>query len=85
MTVTYQLNFEELNADLIRKIKSQFNNRLDSLRVTLEVADMDETDAIMNNPELSEKIIRRRKSAFDGNVLNFTPESFNEIVKKHSI
>ena len=85
MTVTYQLNFDELNADLIRKIKSQFHNRLDSLRVTLEVADMDETDTIINNPELSQKIIKRRKVASDGNVLSFTPESFDEIVKKYSI
>jgi uncharacterized membrane protein YgaE (UPF0421/DUF939 family) len=85
MTVTYQLSFEELNADLIHKIKSQFHNRLDSLRVTLEVADMDETDAILNNSELSEKILRRRKSASEGNVLSFTPESFHEIIEKHSI
>jgi hypothetical protein len=85
MTVTYQFGLDELDASLIRKIKSQFGKCLAPLQVTLAISEIDETERILNNPILAEKILKRRQSAVDGKVINFTPEAFHEIVAKHSI
>lgn len=85
MTVTYELTLDELSGALIKQIKSQFGRHADSLKVKIEIQQMDETEQIMANPELFEKLTKRIASAEAGNVIQFTPEQFDELVKKHSI
>lgn len=85
MTVTYQFSLDELDATLVRKIKSQFTKNSEALQVTLEISELDETERILNNPTLAEKISKRRLSAASGNVVNFTPDSFHELTEKYSI
>ncbi len=85
MTVTYQLTADELSSDLIRKIKAQFGRHSNPLKIKIEVEEMDETEQIMANPALFETLTKRAASAEAGNVISFTPEQFDELVKKHSI
>ncbi|NBB20864.1 hypothetical protein GVN20_15960 [Runella sp. CRIBMP] len=87
MTVTYQLTEDEFDYQLFRRIKSQFARRPGSFKIKIEIeeTELDETEAIMANPYLFEKIKAGIKSVENGNVISFTPEQFDELVKKHSV
>jgi hypothetical protein len=87
MTVTYQLTEDEFDYRLFRRIKSQFARRTGSFKIKIEIeeTETDETEAIMANPYLTEKIKEGIRSVENGNVISFTPEQFDELVKKHSV
>ncbi|WP_428665065.1 hypothetical protein [Runella sp.] len=87
MTVTYQLTEDEFDYQLFRRIKSQFARRNSSFKIKIEIeeTETDETDAIMANPYLVEKIKKGIESIDNGNVISFTSEQFDELVKKHSV
>ena len=85
MTVTYELTLDELSGALIKRIKSQFGRHSDSLKVKIEIQQMDETEQIMANPEFYETLKKRIVSAEAGHVITFSPEQFNELIKEHSI
>ena len=87
MTVTYQLTENEFDYRLFRKIKSQLLHRSHSAKIKIEIedAETDETDVIMANPAYYQELIRRKASVEAGNVITFTPQQFDELVKEHSI
>jgi hypothetical protein len=87
MTVTYQLTETEFDYQLFRRIKAQFSRSKSPIKIKIEIeeAELDETEAIMANPYLVEKIKKGIESVENGNVISFTPEEFDELVKKHSV
>jgi hypothetical protein len=87
MTITYQLTESEFDYQFFKKIKSQFRKNGHPLKIKIEVEDIetDETDAIMANPYLLNKIEEGIKSVKNSNVITFTPEEFDGIIKKHII
>jgi hypothetical protein len=50
MNVTYQLNEEEFDYQLFCRIKAQFARRHNPLKIKIEEAEVEETDAIKANP-----------------------------------
>ena len=87
MTVTYQLTETEFDYQLFRRIKAQFSRSKSPIKIKIEIeeAELDETEAIMANPEFYQELLQRKESVEKGNVISFTPEQFDELVKKHSI
>jgi hypothetical protein len=87
MTVTYQLTESEFDYQLFKRIKSQFARRTASFNIKIEVeeTEIDETEAIMANPAYHEELLSRKASLEAGNVISFTPQQFDELVKKYSI
>ncbi|MEI7581128.1 hypothetical protein [Runella sp.] len=87
MTVTYQLTEDEFDYRLFRRIKSQFARRTGSFKIKIEIeeTETDETEAIMANPAYYEELLRRKASVEAGNVISFTSQEFDELVKKHSV
>ncbi|MCP1382711.1 hypothetical protein [Runella salmonicolor] len=87
MTVTYQLTEDEFDYRLFRRIKSQFARRTGSFKIKIEIeeTETDETEAIMADPAYYEELLRRKASVEAGNVISFTPQEFDELVKKHSV
>jgi hypothetical protein len=87
MTVTYQLTEDEFDYRLFRRIKSQFARRTGSFKIKIEIeeTETDETEAIMANPAYYEELLRRNASVEAGNVISFTSQEFDELVKKHSV
>lgn len=87
MTVTYELTEDEFDYPLFRRIKAQFKHRTSPLKIKIEIEETsaDETEAIISNPYLYEKIKRGLEDVEKGNTMSFTPEEFDELVKKHSI
>ena len=87
MTVTYQLTEDEFDYQLFRRIKAQFARRNNSLKIKIEIeeTETDETEAIMANPYLVEKLNKGMEAVKNGNTMNFTPSQFDELVQKHSV
>lgn len=87
MTVTYQLTEAEFDYQLFRRIKAQFSRSKSPIKIKIEIeeAELDETEAIMANPEFYQELLQRKESVEKGNVISFTPEQFDELIKKHSI
>jgi hypothetical protein len=87
MTVTYQLTETEFDYQLFRRIKAQFSRSKSPIKIKIEIeeAELDETEAIMANPEFYQELLQRKESVEKGNVISFTPEQFDELIKKHSI
>lgn len=87
MTVTYQLTEAEFDYQLFRRIKAQFSRSKNPIKIKIEIeeAELDETEAIMANPEFYQELLQRKESVEKENVISFTPEQFDELIKKHSI
>lgn len=63
MEAILKLNIDELDEDLLRKLKSMFPNRQVEIRVETE---MDETEFILRNPKFAAELIERIKSVENG-------------------
>lgn len=64
MEATYHLNPGELTDDFLKAIQLLFRDQY--VKVTVEVEDSGETDAIRSNSELRKKLLRRMKNAENG-------------------
>ncbi|TAH02761.1 MAG: hypothetical protein EAZ15_04675 [Sphingobacteriales bacterium] len=76
MTVTYNVSRNELNADLIELIKLTFKTE----RVLIQIAeDIDETERIMANKKLCDKILKADDDfSIGANVVKFEGNLFSE-------
>lgn len=64
MEATYHLNPGELTDDFLKAIQLLFRDQY--VKVTVEVEDSGETDAIRSNTALHEKLVRRMKNVENG-------------------
>lgn len=76
MTVTYNVSRNELNADLMELIKLTFKTE----RVLIQIAeDIDETERIMANKKLYDKILKADNDfSIGANVVKFEGDLFSE-------
>jgi hypothetical protein len=76
MTATYSLSKAELNADFIESIKNTFKSDRISISVEEEI---DETERILQNKALYEKIINAEEEAKEKkNIVRFEENEFIE-------
>ncbi len=54
MTTTFHLNTDELDATFIERVKAVFPHQ----QIAIAVTEADETDRIMANPELRDRLLR---------------------------
>lgn len=66
MEATYHLNPGELTDDFLKAIQLIFHDQY--VKVTVEIEDSGETDAIRSKTELRKKLLRRMKNVEDGSV-----------------
>jgi hypothetical protein len=64
MDVTYHLNPGELTDDFLKAMQLLFQDR--RVKVTVEIEETEETEAIRANPVLHEKLMRRMHNAEAG-------------------
>jgi hypothetical protein len=75
MTTTFELEEQELDFKLFKKIKGLFKNQ--HIKMMIESNDLDIQKMLMR-----EKLLASIKQGEEGNILSFTPEQFNEISDK---
>jgi serine/threonine protein kinase HipA of HipAB toxin-antitoxin module len=75
MTATFELEEQELDFKLFKKIKRLFKNQ--HIRLMIESDDL-----IVQRQVMREKLLLSIKQGDEGNIVSFTPEQFNEISNK---
>lgn len=75
MTTTFELEEQELDFKLFKKIKSLFKNQ--HIKMMIESKDKNSQKELMR-----EKLLASIKQGEEGNIVSFTPEQFNEISNK---
>jgi len=75
MTTTFELEEQELDFKLFKKIKRLFKNQ--HIRLMIESDDL-----IVQRQVMREKLLLSIKQGDEGNIVSFTPEQFNEISNK---
>ena len=62
MTTTFNLNTDELDVTFIDRLKATFPHQ----QIAIAVTEADETDKIMANPELRERLLRAIENVKEG-------------------
>lgn len=75
MTTTFELEEQELDFKLFKKIKNLFKNQRIKLMIETD-------DVITQRKMMREKLLLSIKQGEEGNIVSFTPEQFNEISNK---
>ena len=75
MTTTFELEEQELDFKLFKKIKNLFKNQRIKLMIETD-------DVITQRKMMREKLLLSIKHGEEGNIVSFTPEQFNEISNK---
>ena len=75
MTTTFELEEQELDFKLFKKIKGLFKNQ--HIKVMIESDDRNIQKELMR-----EKLLASIKQGEEGQILSFTPEQFDEISNK---
>lgn len=75
MTTTFELEEQELDFKLFKKIKSLFKNQ--HIKLMIETDDL-----ITQRKMMREKLLFSIKQGEEGNIVSFTPEQFNEVSNK---
>ena len=75
MTTTFELEEQELDFKLFKKIKGLFKNQ--HIKVMIESDDRNIQRELMR-----EKLLASIKQGEEGQILSFTPEQFDEISNK---
>ena len=75
MTTTFELEEQELDFKLFKKIKGLFKNQ--HIKVMIESDDRNIQRELMR-----EKLLASIKQSEEGQILSFTPEQFDEISNK---
>ena len=75
MTTTFELEEQELDFKLFKKIKSLFKNQHIKLMIESD-------DLIAQRKMMREKLLLSIKQGEEGNIFSFTPEQFNEVSNK---
>jgi GTP1/Obg family GTP-binding protein len=75
MTTTFELEEQELDFKLFKKIKGLFKNQ--HIKMMIESNDID-----IQKMQMREKLLASIKQGEEGNIVSFTSEQFNEISNK---
>ena len=75
MVTIYKLHVNELNADLIRSIKSAFKNK--TVEITVSDA-VDETEYLLSSEANRKSLERSIRQAEEGELTTFTVTEFQE-------
>lgn len=75
MTITFELEEQELDFKLFKKIKSLFKNQHIKLMIESD-------DLIVQRKIMREKLLLSIKQGEEGEIVSFTSEQFNEISDK---